>query len=77
VSDDFDLPEERAALNERVNEAGLKAERLYERIVALERDEAVELLRAMLRDTAEVEELWALARAMLVDHGLYPPEGAQ
>jgi hypothetical protein len=50
-------PEQLAARCERVNEAGLGAEDLYWWLVDAPQEDAIELLRALLRMRAEVREV--------------------
>jgi hypothetical protein len=75
VYDPFDWPSSEAGINERVNEAGLKAEGLYELIIAADPDTAVELLRELLREMAMDAEMLGVAKFMLRDAGLSPPKG--
>jgi hypothetical protein len=50
-------PDELAAREERINEAGLDAERVYRLIVEAPEEDAIAYLRSLLRMRAEISEV--------------------
>jgi hypothetical protein len=54
-----------AAAQERINEAGLEAEELYEFIMAASREDAIAMLRDHLKADAALREADALSEELL------------